>query len=328
MRSAVMHLLQRPPVQGRSALARIWQDIESFTFPTDPNLAAEYFKQGLLASARPSLIKNIIIGLTVSLLIEEKSDDERERQFSGLNAIALIYPKEAREILSEHLSHIITDKTTDENWKYIIAYLRKTIFIEYLSDAVVIRAKIFIEKIDIHSFSVYFDDDIEDILINAAHVDFLIDSVKEKLKRASVNELLNIKNKLPNKFDNFLQDMLRDSIEELIQSYVVSTCFDASSSLASTISKASSFLSSPQKETILNAWCDNDQIHGSRHSTIIIYHFFDEDYGNNCSDNYYWNLFIDNLSKNNLSDYFKSLKKYISLKLETQQSQKHTSNSQ
>jgi hypothetical protein len=201
MRSAVMHLLQRPPVQGRSALARIWQDIESFTFPTDPNLAAEYFKQGLLASARPSLIKNIIIGITVSLLTEEKSDNERERQFSGLNAVALIYPKEARKILSENLSHIIIDKTTDENWRHIIVYFRKTIFIEDLSDAVVIRARTFIEKIDTHSFSSYFDDDIEDILINAAHVDFLIDSVKEKLKCISAKELLNINKRLPSGFD-------------------------------------------------------------------------------------------------------------------------------
>lgn len=327
MRSAVMHLLQRPPVQGRSALARIWQDIESFTFPTDPNLAAEYFKQGLLASARPSLIKSIIIGLTVSLLTEEKIDDERERQFSGLNAVALIYPKEAREILSEHLSRIIIDKTTDENWRHIIAYLRKTTFIENLSDAVVIRTKTFIEKIDTHSFSSYFDDDIEDILVNAAHVNFLTDSVKEKLKYVSANKLLNIKKGLPSEFEDFLQDILTDSIEKLIQSYLASNSFDSSSSYASTICKASSFLSLSQKETILNAWCDNDQIHGSRHSTIIIYHLFDEDCGNNCSDNYYWNSFIDNLN-NNLSGYSKDIKKYIISKSETQQYQKYISNSQ
>jgi hypothetical protein len=319
MRSAVMHLLQRPPVQGRSALTRIWQDIESFTFPTNPSLAAEYFKQGLLASARPSLIKNIIIGLTVSLLTEEKSDDERERQFSGLNAIALIYPKEAREILSENLSHIIIDKTADENWRYIIVYLRKVTFIEHLSDAVVIRARTFIEKIDAHSYSPYFDDDIEDILINAAHIDFLVDSVKDKLKDVTVNELLKIKNGLPNKFDDFLQDALKDRIEELVQSYVSSGNFDSSSSLASVLCKASSFLSLPQKETILNAWCNNGQIHGSRHSKTIIYHLFDEGLDNNCSEDCYWNSFVDNLDKN-LPGYFDDLKKYITSKLEARQS--------
>jgi hypothetical protein len=89
LRSAVMHFLQRPPVQGRSALKRIWQDIESEYFPKDSEMATQYFQKGLLASARPTLIKDVIIGLTVSLLTEERSEDERLRQFSALNAVAI-----------------------------------------------------------------------------------------------------------------------------------------------------------------------------------------------------------------------------------------------
>ncbi len=114
LRSAVMHLLQRPPVQGRSARERIFQDIKSDYFPTDPELAqdiksdyfptdpelaAQYFQKSPLARARFILIKDIVLGLTVSLLTENLPEDERLRQFSALNAIYKIYPREIVDIL-------------------------------------------------------------------------------------------------------------------------------------------------------------------------------------------------------------------------------------
>jgi hypothetical protein len=96
LRSAVMHFLQRPPVQGLSALNRIWQDIGSEYFPKDSEKATQYFQKDLLASARPSLIKDVIMGLTVSLLTEDRSEDERLRQFSALNAVANMYHSQVK----------------------------------------------------------------------------------------------------------------------------------------------------------------------------------------------------------------------------------------
>jgi hypothetical protein len=93
LRSAVTHLLQRPPVQGRAACERIFQGIKSQYFPVEPELAIEYFQKSPLARARFSLIKAVVVGLTKSLLIEELPEDERSRQFSALNAISSIYSK-------------------------------------------------------------------------------------------------------------------------------------------------------------------------------------------------------------------------------------------
>ncbi len=123
LRSAVMHCLQRPPVQGRSALKRIWQDIESEYFSKNPEVATEHFRKGLLASARPALIKDVIVGLTINLLTEERSEDERLRQFSALNAVSNIYHNQVKEILNERLSTIILDKVTDKDWDKVIIYL-------------------------------------------------------------------------------------------------------------------------------------------------------------------------------------------------------------
>ena len=69
LRSAITHLLQRPPVQGRAARERIFQDIKSELFPVDPELAIKYFQASPLARAKFILIKDVVIGLTKSLLI-------------------------------------------------------------------------------------------------------------------------------------------------------------------------------------------------------------------------------------------------------------------
>jgi hypothetical protein len=45
LRSAVTNLLERPPVQGRAARERIFQDIKSEYFPTDSELAIKYFQK-------------------------------------------------------------------------------------------------------------------------------------------------------------------------------------------------------------------------------------------------------------------------------------------
>jgi hypothetical protein len=125
LRSAVTHLLQHPPVQGRAARERIFDDIKSIYFPKDPTLAKEHFQNGLLARAKTTLINDITMGLTTSLLTEDRSEDERERQFSALIATTGIYPKETREKLNSKLSEIIIGKVSDEDLYKVIMYLGK-----------------------------------------------------------------------------------------------------------------------------------------------------------------------------------------------------------
>ncbi len=149
LRSAVMHFLQRPPVQGRSALKRIWQDIESEYFPKESELATKYFQKGPLACARLSLIKGIIIGLTVSLLTDERSEDERLRQFSALNAVSNMYHNHVKEILNERLSDIILDKVNDKNWDKVIIYLGTVKVWDNLSEPCRLKAIAFIDKLEI-----------------------------------------------------------------------------------------------------------------------------------------------------------------------------------
>jgi len=186
LRSAVTHLLERPPVQGRAARERIFQDIKSEYFPVDPELAIKYFQKSPLARARFVLIKDIIIGLTKSLLIEDYLEDERARQFSALNAISNMYPQETREILNAQLSDIILNRVVDENWDKAIVYLGSITAWDSLSEPCRLKAEAYIDKIDIfETHQKYFkrlSQEVISILVKASHIVFLRDSIVKKLQ--------------------------------------------------------------------------------------------------------------------------------------------------
>ena len=197
LRSAVMHFLQRPPVQGRSAFDKICQDIESEYFPKDSEKATQYFQKGLLASARPSLIKDVISGLTVNLLTEEeeRSEDERLRQFSALNAVANMYHSQVKEILEERLSKIILDKVTDSNWDKVIIYLGTVEIWDNLSEPCQLKAIAFMEKLEIFDRSLTYNPILPknvNVLLKATRVAFLKEIVNSKFQ-LSLEEIVSLK---------------------------------------------------------------------------------------------------------------------------------------
>jgi hypothetical protein len=186
LRSAVTHLLERPPVQGRAASDRIFQAIKSEYFPRDPELAIQYFQKSPLARARFILIKDIVIGLTKSLLIEERPEDERLRQFSALNAVSSMYPQETREILNSHLSNIIINRLMDENWDKAIIYLGSIAAWDNISEPCRIKAEAYIDKVEIfeihNRFVKRLSQEAISILVKASHISFLRKSVIKKLQ--------------------------------------------------------------------------------------------------------------------------------------------------
>lgn len=216
LRSAVTHLLERPPVQGRAARERIFQDIKSEYFPVDPELAIKYFQKSPLARARFVLVKDVIIGLTKSLLIEERLEDERSRQFSALNAISNMYPQETREILNTQLSDIIINRVVDENWDKAIIYLGSITAWDSLSEPCRLKAESYIDKIDIfETHQKYFkrlSQEVISILMKASRIVFLRESVTKKLQ-IPLKELLSLRETC--KDDVFKEKILIPVLREL-----------------------------------------------------------------------------------------------------------------
>jgi hypothetical protein len=219
LRSAVTHLLARPPVQGRAAKERILTDISSEYFPTDSDSARTYFEKGPLARARVILIKDVITVLTKDLLIEDLTEDDRLRRFAALNAISDMYYSETRDILNNHLSSgFILNKVADENWDKVIFYLGNISTWDNVAEPYVLKTNLYVDKIEIFESPQrhprkFLQKSIK-ILEVAAHIDFLRKSVRKKFD-ISLSELLALN--MSCKDDLFKENILIPILQELSQ---------------------------------------------------------------------------------------------------------------
>ncbi len=410
LRSAVMHCLQRPPVQGNRAINKIWQDIGSEYFPKDSEKATQYFQKDLLASARPSLIKDVIMGLTVSLLTEDRSEDERLRQFSALNAVANMYHSQVKEILNERLSNIILDKVTDSNWDKVIIYFGTVKIWDNLSEPCQLKAIAFMDKLEIFDrsltynpilpknvnvllkatrlgflkeivnskfqlsleeilslkyfcqknelkynpineiikplleeripqanldelFSMYSDKDslfnekikpyIEDKikdysliklleinLVNKFSDDFIEPILQPKINEACLDELLEARKYVNRfffidtikRFEEVIQDALRDNVPHIVDRFKQSSSYREAETNASLLADVSDYLSATEWETILEGFCDNNQIYDAFRCPITFSDLFKKSVKINGSVPPYWLSFREKLNQLNRSD--------------------------
>lgn len=123
LRNAVEILLAREPVQGKAAMDRIWADIKSAYFPTDPAAAQEYFESGPLVRARKSLVRGLVIGLTKDLLLEARSGHERQRQLAALGAVIEMHRERAETVLQSIL-HDLLGGLDDSLWWHALELFR------------------------------------------------------------------------------------------------------------------------------------------------------------------------------------------------------------
>lgn len=113
LRNSAEHMLIRPPVQGRSALERVFADIGSKLFPVTVEEARRALESGPLGRAKDALINDAFIGIMKDLVLKERPDDERARQLAALVAISRMYPEHARGSLERKLANLVA--RADEN---------------------------------------------------------------------------------------------------------------------------------------------------------------------------------------------------------------------
>lgn len=113
LRAAVEILLEKEPVQGKAAFARICDDIKSEYFPKQKTEAVVRLSEGPLKRARRPLIKNLIVGITKSILNEECGLSESKRQRTALAAIIEIHRGISEEVLKIELPKIVSALADD-----------------------------------------------------------------------------------------------------------------------------------------------------------------------------------------------------------------------
>ena len=102
--SAVTHLLQHPPVQGKYALDRLVQEIDSDYFPSTAKAARVAFGSGPLKRPRESLVRNLVLVLCKTLLKEKNDWKRRSRVSAALQAIQELHPPQCSKAMAEKLS--------------------------------------------------------------------------------------------------------------------------------------------------------------------------------------------------------------------------------
>ena len=118
MRTAVSHLLQHPPVQGKAALENIVTAVKSVYFPVVPDDAIRAFSTGPLSHPRNSLVRNLVIRLLKEYLGASSGQDE-SRFLAAINAIDTMHKQVSRETLDQKLSQIFSTVADTDFYKVV-----------------------------------------------------------------------------------------------------------------------------------------------------------------------------------------------------------------
>jgi len=130
--SAVTHVLQHPPVQGKYALDRLLREIDSDYFPSSVKEAKLAFSSGPLRRPRDSLVRNLVLVLAKTLLNDKPEWKRRTRISAALQATQQLHPDQYSRALSEKLStmfrnvadaHLITTikflQDVPDTWQFL-----------------------------------------------------------------------------------------------------------------------------------------------------------------------------------------------------------------
>jgi hypothetical protein len=133
-RNAIEHLLQRPPVQGKAALERLEKEIQSEYFPTIPENAVNYFKNGPLSRPRDSLVRNFVLVILKSLLLGEL-DEQSERRYEGaLQAIRIMQREIVEATFKERLNDLMLRVADDQLFRCLRIFSNISDTWQYLRD--------------------------------------------------------------------------------------------------------------------------------------------------------------------------------------------------
>lgn len=123
IRSAVTHLLQHPPVQGKSALERLVREVGSEYFPDDVKKATASLSSGPLKRPRETLVRNFVVVLLKQALAADTGWKQRWRIYAALGAIKSLHPAMFVSAIQEKLTPLLR-AVEDINLSTVILLLK------------------------------------------------------------------------------------------------------------------------------------------------------------------------------------------------------------
>ncbi len=241
IRSAVTHLLQHPPVQGKFALERLIAEIDSEYFSDNKDKAIVALSSGPLKKPRESLVRNFTIILIKRLLKENVNLKQRLRVAAALNAVASLHSAWYDATMKEKLSSIVRALQDDELEKVIFFFQNVSDVWQFLEEDVRQRCENFVSALP------------SALLVD---LDFLLTfkplaSFAEH--RLTIATLAEIKNTM-------FFELPAEVAEKTVKSYLEASTFDEANEWAKQLAIHASNLTAEQITRIITNAAKNDQV--------------------------------------------------------------------
>ena len=183
LRNAVTHLLQHPPVQGKAALDRLVHEVSSEYFPKETAKAIEYLKVGPLDRPRESLVRNFVVVLLKTILLQADLIT-MPRYTAALNAIRQMHRGAAELTISEKLNDLLRMVGDDSLWQAINALAQLPDTWPFIKDDMQTRLKTFVMSAQPQYLILFLDE--------ALTVQGLRETALERVKSIPQQELANL----------------------------------------------------------------------------------------------------------------------------------------
>ena len=244
LHSAVRHLLQHPPAQGKYALDRLLRDIESEYFPTDRNEARIAFASGPLKRPRESLVRNFVLVLAKTLLNEKPDYKRRMRLVAGLTATAELHPGVFAATLRERLSALFRS-VPDASLSTAIYFLRDiNDSWQYLEADVTQRVQNYVRNLPSTNY--------EDLEFLLKYIP-LQPQARQRVQASTRQEI----------HDSLFFDMPEEVADRFIAIYLSSVSFDEANACAKQMMLITGDFTANHVRRLLTSVSKKDQVRGS-----------------------------------------------------------------
>lgn len=244
IRSAVEHLLQYPPAQGKYALDSLTAEVDSEYFPTDIKKAIIAFENSPLKKARESLVRNFTVVLLKRLINDAKGYKEISKLSTALNAIESIHRETYGETLKQKLSSIVRTVESENLGKVIPLISGVKGSWSYFDQDVRQKFESYVENLPKES--------LEDIDVIFS-INDLVTAAEKRVRRATRAEL----------DEPIFWDLPPQVSDRIIELYAKSKSFDQANSFASTVTRYAGDYTREQIRKIIEACGENDQVENS-----------------------------------------------------------------
>lgn len=244
IRSAVLHLLQHPPVQGKYALERLLREVESEYFPVDHEKAVASFQSGPLRNPRESLIRNFVVVLLKNVVPEELDWKGWRRYVAALGAVHEMHPETFNSVVAEKLAPLVRAVPDERLGNATNLLSRFPELWENLEADVRTRIELFVQNLPVEQF--------EDLQF-LVQLPFLVNHANRRISRATRAELNSA----------LFFDLPVPIGDRYIELYLQSGSFDKANEWARNMVDFASSFTADQQQRILEGAAENDQITGS-----------------------------------------------------------------